>query len=73
MDNPSFVPSPRAVWDQLVLLSTTHDGVRGYSGHYLVEHLGISLRRILIGSVLGVAAGLVLGGVMGTVSWIRGV
>ncbi|GAA2888405.1 ABC transporter permease [Streptosporangium fragile] len=69
--NPSFVPAPRAVWDQLVLLSTTHDGIRGYSGHLLVEHLGISLRRILIGSALGVAAGLVLGVVLGVVPWIR--
>ncbi|MBB2743990.1 UNVERIFIED_ORG: taurine transport system permease protein [Microbispora rosea subsp. rosea] len=69
--NPSFVPAPRAVWDQLVLLSTTHDGVRGYGGHLLVEHLGISLRRILIGSALGVAAGLVLGVVLGAVPWIR--
>ncbi|MFC6082675.1 ABC transporter permease [Sphaerisporangium aureirubrum] len=71
MRNPSFIPSPRAVWDQLVQTSTVHDGVRGYSGHLLVEHLGVSLRRILVGSVLGVAAGLVLGVVMGTVPWIR--
>ncbi|MEU8272272.1 ABC transporter permease [Sphaerisporangium sp. NPDC049002] len=69
--NPSFIPSPRAVWDQLVLTSTVHDGIRGYSGHLLVEHLGVSLRRILIGSVLGVVAGLALGVVMGTVPWIR--
>ncbi|MET8141101.1 ABC transporter permease [Sphaerisporangium sp. NPDC005288] len=71
MRNPSFIPPPRAVWDQLVLTSTVHGGVRGYSGHLLVEHLAVSLRRILIGSVLGVAAGLALGVVMGTVSWIR--
>ncbi|MFI6234857.1 ABC transporter permease [Micromonospora sp. NPDC050784] len=70
-DNPTFIPSPGAVWDRLVQTSTTHDGVRGYSGHLLVEHLGVSLRRILIGSVVGVAAGLVLGLVMGTVAWVR--
>ena len=69
--NPTFIPSPGAVWHQLIVTSTTHDGVRGYSGHLLIEHLGVSLRRILIGSVIGVAAGLVLGVVMGTVSWIR--
>ncbi|WP_405149716.1 ABC transporter permease [Sphaerisporangium sp. NBC_01403] len=69
--NPSFIPAPRAVWDQLVLTSTVHDGIRGYSGHLLVEHLGVSLRRILAGSVLGVVAGLALGVVMGTVPWIR--
>ncbi|MGC5015430.1 ABC transporter permease [Streptosporangium sp. DT93] len=70
-DNPSFVPTPGAVWDQLALLSSTHDGVRGYSGSLLVEHLGISLRRILIGSALGVAGGLVVGVVLGVVPWIR--
>ncbi|MET0415322.1 MAG: ABC transporter permease [Actinoplanes sp.] len=70
-DNPTFIPSPGAVWDRLVQTSTTHDGTRGYSGHLLIEHLGVSLRRILIGSVVGVAAGLVLGLVMGTVPWVR--
>ncbi|MEW2146302.1 ABC transporter permease [Micromonospora vinacea] len=70
-DNPTFIPSPGAVWHRLVQTSTTHDGVRGYSGHLLIEHLGVSLRRILIGSVVGVAAGLVLGLVMGTVAWVR--
>ena len=66
MQNPTFIPSPAAVWDQLVVTST-----EGYSGHLLIEHLGISLRRILIGSVIGVAAGLVIGVVMGTVGWVR--
>lgn len=69
--NPTFIPPPSAVWHQLVQTSTTHDGVRGYSGHLLVEHLGVSLRRILIGSAIGVASGLVLGIVLGTVSWLR--
>jgi taurine transport system permease protein len=69
--NPTFVPSPGAVWHQLIVTSTVHDGVRGYSGHLLIEHLGVSLRRILIGSVVGIAGGLVLGVVMGTVGWIR--
>jgi taurine transport system permease protein len=69
--NPAFIPSPAAVWHQLIVTSTTHDGVRGYSGHLLIEHLGVSLRRILIGSVAGVLGGLLLGVAMGTVSWIR--
>ncbi|GIE98854.1 ABC transporter permease [Paractinoplanes rishiriensis] len=69
--NPTFIPSPAAVWHQLIVTSTVHDGIRGYSGHLLIEHLGISLRRILIGSAIGVAGGLVLGLIMGTVGWIR--
>ncbi|MEV4351313.1 ABC transporter permease [Actinoplanes sp. NPDC049596] len=69
--NPTFIPSPGAVWHQLIVTSSVHDGVRGYSGHLLVEHLAVSLRRILIGSAIGVAGGLVLGLLMGTVSWLR--
>jgi len=64
--NPAFIPAPGAVWHQLVVTSTTHDGIRGYSGHLLIEHLGVSLRRILIGSLIGVGAGLVVGVVLST-------
>lgn len=71
MDNPTFIPAPGAVWDQLIKTSTTHDGVRGYSGHLLIEHLGVSLRRIVIGSAIGVAGGLLIGVLLGTVSWLR--
>lgn len=71
MRNPTFIPPPAAVWHQLIQTSTAHGGVRGYSGHLLVEHLGVSLRRILVGSVTGVAGGLLLGVVLGTVSGIR--
>ncbi|MDP9795115.1 taurine transport system permease protein [Catenuloplanes nepalensis] len=66
MQNPTFIPSPAAVWHQLIVTST-----EGYSGHLLIEHLGVSLRRILIGSLIGIAAGLVVGVVMGTVPWVR--
>ena len=69
--NPTFIPSPAAVWHQLIVTSSSHDGIRGYSGHLLVEHLGISLRRILIGSAIGIGGGLVLGILMGTVGWLR--
>lgn len=66
MQNPTFIPSPAAVWHRLIVTST-----EGYSGHLLIEHLGVSLRRILIGSLIGVAAGLLVGVVMGTVPWVR--
>jgi taurine transport system permease protein len=69
--NPVIIPSPGAVWHQLVQTSTTHDGTRGYQGHLLIEHLGISLQRILLGSAIGIVIGLPLGLVMGTISWIR--
>ncbi|WP_320772919.1 ABC transporter permease [Streptomyces sp. CRN 30] len=67
----TLVPRPATVWDAFVAVSTTHDGVRGYNGTYLVEHLGISLRRIGIGAGLGIVAGVLFGLVMGTVGWVR--
>ncbi|MFE5152316.1 ABC transporter permease, partial [Streptomyces cyaneofuscatus] len=69
--SPVLVPSPAAVWRALLETSGTHDGVRGYQGHTLIEHLGISLRRIFIGAGAGVVAGLVIGVLMGTLPWVR--
>ncbi len=67
----TLVPPPAKVWDAFVDVSTTHDGVRGYNGTYLIEHLGISLRRIASGAGLGIAAGVLLGLLMGTVRPLR--
>ncbi|RSN91391.1 ABC transporter permease [Streptomyces sp. WAC 05379] len=67
----TLVPSPAKVWAAFVDVSTTHDGVRGYNGTTLVEHLGISLRRIALGAGIGIAAGVVFGLLMGTVGWVR--
>ncbi|WNI21551.1 ABC transporter permease [Streptomyces sp. ITFR-16] len=69
--SPVLVPSPAAVWHALLETSSTHDGVRGYQGHTLIEHLGISLRRIVIGAGAGAAAGLAIGVLMGTLPWVR--
>ncbi|MFC9342318.1 ABC transporter permease [Streptomyces sp. NPDC057020] len=62
-----LVPSPGDVWRQFVLASTVHDGVRGYGGHLLIEHLGVSLGRIGTGSAYAVLAGVPLGLLIGTV------
>ncbi|MFJ3899874.1 ABC transporter permease [Streptomyces sp. NPDC090083] len=67
----TLVPPPVKVWDAFIDVSTTHDGVRGYNGTYLIEHLGISLRRIAFGAGIGIVLGLVFGLVMGTVGWVR--
>lgn len=67
----TLVPPPAKVWDAFVDVSTTHDGVRGYNGTYLVEHLGTSLRRIAIGAGLGIACGVLFGLLMGTVGLLR--
>ncbi|GAA2229703.1 ABC transporter permease [Streptomyces nogalater] len=67
----TLLPPPAKVWDACVTVSTTHEGVRGYNGTYLVEHLGISLRRIAIGAGIGIAFGVLFGLLMGTVGWLR--
>ncbi|MFE6752455.1 ABC transporter permease [Streptomyces sp. NPDC057684] len=60
-----LVPSPGDVWHAFVQASTVHEGVRGYSGHLLVEHLAVSLRRIGVGTgyaaLVGVPLGLLIG------------
>ncbi|MEW2521451.1 ABC transporter permease [Actinacidiphila alni] len=66
-----LVPSPAKVWDAFIDVSTTHDGVRGYNGKLLVEHLAISLRRIGIGAGSGILLGVLFGLLMGSVGWVR--
>lgn len=62
-----LVPSPGDVWRQFVLASTTHDGVRGHGGHFLIEHLGVSLGRIGTGAGYAVLVGVPLGLLIGVV------
>ncbi|MBB3603301.1 taurine transport system permease protein [Mycolicibacterium sp. BK556] len=71
--NQTFVPYPSTVWRAFVDVSTTHDGVRGYAGYLLAEHLYMTLRRVFAGVVIGVAAGLLLGLLMGSIPWVRSV
>lgn len=69
--NQTFVPYPSTVWRAFIDTSTVHDGVRGYGGYLLWEHLYMTLRRVLAGVVIGVTAGVVLGVLMGSVGWVR--
>ncbi|MEU4344212.1 ABC transporter permease [Nocardia sp. NPDC023852] len=69
--NETFVPFPSTVWRAFVETSTTHDGVRGYQGYLLWEHLYMTLRRVLAGVGVGVVVGAAAGLAMGTVGWLR--
>ncbi len=69
--NQTFVPYPSTVWQAFIDVSTTHDGVRGYAGYLLWEHLYMTLRRVLAGVVIGVVAGVLLGLLMGSIGWVR--
>ncbi len=67
----TFVPSIGSIWKAFVDMSTTHDGVRGYGGYLLWEHLYMTLRRVLLGVTVGVVLGVLLGLSMGVVPWFR--
>ncbi|HNM85231.1 MAG TPA: ABC transporter permease [Mycobacterium sp.] len=71
--NQTFVPYPSTVWRALVDVSTVHDGVRGYAGYLLWEHLYMTLRRVLAGVLIGVTIGVVLGLLMGSIGWVRSI
>ncbi len=69
--NQTFVPYPSTVWKAFVDVSTVHDGVRGYAGYLLWEHLYMTLRRVLAGVIIGVGLGVSLGLLMGSTPWVR--
>jgi len=66
-----FVPSPAAVWKAAVTASTTHNGIVGYNGVYLYQHLWASMRRILLASAFAIVVGVPLGLLLGTSKWSR--
>lgn len=71
--NQTFVPYPSTVWNAFVQVSTVHDGVRGYAGYLLQEHLYMTLRRVFAGVVIGVTIGVFLGLLMGSIPWFRSI
>ena len=54
-----------------VKTSSVHDGMKGYSGVFLYEHLWASMRRILIASAFAIAVGVPFGLLLGTSKWSR--
>ena len=61
------------MWRAFVDVSTVHDGVRGYAGYLLWEHLYMTLRRVFAGVIVGVALGVLLGLLMGSIPWVRSI
>ena len=72
---PLLVPSPFDVFGQLFIITGDHDGIRGYSGYYLQEHLWHSMSRLFKGGLfailLGVPTGILLA-VVTPLRWIFG-
>ena len=64
---PIWLPSPEAVWGRLVSISS-----EGYQNSTLIEHLGFSLFRVVVGFIFGALVGIPLGYAMGLSGWFRG-
>lgn len=66
-----LVPSPVDVFGQLFVITGDHDGIRGYSGYYLQEHLWHSMSRLLKGAAFAVLLGVPVGILLAVVTPLR--
>ena len=64
---PIWLPAPEAVFSRVIEIAQ-----EGFRGSTLLEHLGYSLFRVLVGFLLGAAVGIPLGYAMGLSNWFRG-
>ncbi|WP_045997103.1 ABC transporter permease subunit [Loktanella sp. S4079] len=64
---PIWLPAPEAVWMRLTEIAT-----EGFRNSTLMEHLGFSLFRVIVGFLLGAIVGIPLGYAMGLSNWFRG-
>ena len=66
-----IVPRPSSVWHRFVESITTHDGVRGFDGYLLWEHLGASGWRLFLGVGVALLVGIPLGLALATITPFR--
>ena len=64
---PLYLPAPEAVWVRTIEIAK--EGFRNFT---LLEHLGYSLFRVVLGFALGAVVGIPLGYAMGLSDWFRG-
>ncbi|ASP20786.1 putative aliphatic sulfonates transport permease protein SsuC [Antarctobacter heliothermus] len=64
---PIWLPAPEAVWVRVGEIAS-----EGYRSFTLLEHLGYSLFRVVVGFVFGALVGIPLGYAMGLSNWFRG-
>ena len=64
---PIWLPPPEAVWYRFIEIASD-----GYQGSTLLEHLGYSLFRVIVGFICGAIVGIPLGYAMGLSDWFRG-
>jgi len=64
---PLYLPAPEQVWSRSIQI--LQEGSRNFT---LLEHLGFSLFRVVVGFILGAIVGIPLGYAMGLSNWFRG-
>ncbi|MGB0412316.1 MAG: ABC transporter permease [Pikeienuella sp.] len=64
---PLYLPAPETVWSRT--FKVLDEGFRGVT---LIEHLGYSLFRVVLGFFFGALIGIPLGYAMGLSNWFRG-
>jgi taurine transport system permease protein len=64
---PLYLPAPEKVWSRTLQISS--EGFRNFT---LLQHLGFSLFRVVLGFLLGAIVGIPLGYAMGLSNWFRG-
>lgn len=64
---PLYLPAPEEVWSRTVQIAS--EGFRNFT---LLQHLGYSLFRVVLGFLLGAIVGIPLGYAMGLSNWFRG-
>jgi len=64
---PLYLPAPEEVWTRTGQIIS--EGFRNFT---LLEHLGYSLFRVVVGFLLGAIVGIPLGYAMGLSNWFRG-
>ncbi|MDF1727492.1 MAG: ABC transporter permease [Sulfitobacter sp.] len=64
---PLYLPAPEEVWTRTGQI--LNEGFRNFT---LLEHLGYSLFRVVVGFLLGAMVGIPLGYAMGLSNWFRG-
>lgn len=64
--NPLFIPAPKSVWQSFTDVLSS-----GYKGHTLLQHLGMSMKRLVIAYMLCVVTAVPIGLLSGYNSKIR--
>ncbi|WP_298974550.1 ABC transporter permease [uncultured Roseobacter sp.] len=64
---PLYLPAPEAVWTRSLEIMSS-----GFRNFTLLEHLGYSLFRVVVGFLIGAVVGIPLGYAMGLSDWFRG-